>query len=138
MGDNDPFGYVAFRRDDKKRFGSFLLTFDEESLKKWKSKDVNVEAGKDTDLQPKTTPEKDNASTEEQSGPEELLERFLQSMSSFSGDYSDNKCNCAMTIGMFIEHSLLSHAEKNLRLIEQDEDTSVFDFKRSQFSDLKN
>jgi hypothetical protein len=111
---------------------------DGESLEKWKNKGITAEGGPDSVIQHETTTEKDNPSgTDPQSGPAELLERFLQSMNSVSATIALTNVTGAMAIGMFIEGGLFAHAQKNLRLMEQDDKITVFDFKRSQFSELK-
>lgn len=126
MSDSEePFGYVAFRRDEQKRTKSCLVTFNRESLNAWKVKGSNGSApsGPNPKDEP-SNPEGNGQTTEEsddRATPEHLLSRFLKAMDSATGTIGLTSITGQMFLNMFMEGALLPHARKRLYLAEQDD-----------------
>jgi hypothetical protein len=138
--DEEPFGYLAFRLGGDKRPSSFLVTFDSNRLTTWKSQQDNVEAGREEDTPrdaSRLSNDQSNPDTDEKKHPQKLFEGFLNAMNSAIATIGLTSFSGDMVIGIFAEGALLPHAQKKLKLAEQEDDVTVYHFTESQFLEMR-
>ncbi len=139
MAKNDePIGYVAFRRDGKGKIQAFAVIPNREKLEKWKSRvDLSPEELRYTSESGEVIHNEEDTKNDLSDRAIDLLNRIRKTMTSIHNMIEFTSPTSSFLTALFIEQKILVHSRKNLQIEEDSKECLVYSFFLGDFPAIK-
>ncbi len=131
-------GFLAFKRDEKGDIFNFVVSPDTDGLNKWKA--GSSRGAEQSHVTPNVNEVKDNIEDPAAKVRDQitsLLDQFRKSMTSVHSMIDFTYALAPSMTHYFINQKLVSHAKRNLKLVEDDGVVTVYEIPRNGFSDIR-